>query len=69
MFSVLIESSNDLVAAGRKRGMPCTIQRGDYEILNLNRGWRPTCAIDPAVQPVNMPIRATERRDLRYTRQ
>lgn len=69
MFSVLIESRNDLVAAGRKCGMPCAIQRDDNKILNFDRGWRPTCAIDPAVQPVNMPIRATKRRDLRYTQQ
>ena len=46
--------------------MPCIIQRGDYEVLNLNRGRRPTRAMDPAVQPVDMSIRATDGRDLRY---
>jgi hypothetical protein len=49
--------------------MPCTIQRDDYEILDLNRGWRPTGAVDPAVQPVDVSIRAAEGRNLRYIRQ
>lgn len=65
MLSVLLESSNDLIAAGRKCRMPCTIQRDDYEVLNLNRGWRPAGAMDPAVQPVDMSIRSTDGRDLR----
>ncbi len=66
MLSIILESSDDLVAAGRKCRMPCTIQRGDYEVLDLNRGWRPARAMDPAVQPVDMSIRATDGRDLRY---
>ncbi len=69
MLSVLLEGSNDLVAAGRKCRMPRTIQRDNYEILNLNRRWRPARIMDPAVQPVDMSIRATDHRDLRYAQQ
>jgi hypothetical protein len=69
MLSVLLESSNNPVAAGRKCSMPCTIQRDDDEVLNLNRSWRPAGAMDPAVQPVDMSIRATDGRDLRYAQQ
>jgi hypothetical protein len=46
--------------------MSCTIQRDDYEVVNLNRGRRPARAMDPAVQPVDMSIRATDGRDHRY---
>ena len=49
--------------------MPGTIQRDDYEVLNLDGGRRPPGAMDPAVQPVDMSIRATDGRDLRYAQQ
>jgi len=63
--SVLFESSNGFVTATGECCMPYAVQRDDYHFMNLNGSWRPTGTIDPAIQPLDVAIRAAHRRDLR----
>ena len=65
LLPVLFEGRNDLVTARGECGMPYALQRDDYELLKLDRSWRPTLAIDATVQPVNMAIGSAQRCYLR----
>ena len=63
-LSVLFESSNGLVTARGECCMPCAVQRDDYKLVNPNGSRRPTGTMEAAIQPVDVAIRATHRRDL-----
>jgi hypothetical protein len=65
LLPVLFESRNDQIAARSESGMPCTLQRDDYKLVNLDWSWCPALAINATVQPVNIAIGSTLRCDLR----
>lgn len=56
---IFLERNDDVVTAGSKRGVPCTIQGHSDKLVNFNMRRRPATAINAAIDPVDVAVRAT----------
>jgi hypothetical protein len=55
---IFLERGDNVVTAGGKRSVPCTIQGHSNKLLNFNTSRRPAAASNATIDPVNVAVGA-----------